>query len=169
MPIANRTTAATLRAASFVILSTVAAAGAMATTDSTDIYGASGFAASFGHSGSVAQAGDLGRAGSTDIHAYNGIGVSFGAPAQAEDRAKPEAARLGEHPAVVVARRGVQVDPASKFYPHPAWLYWSLQRPLSDGEEPLLVAAHGERNSAIDQSRDAVARPALGAPLAARP
>ena len=75
----------------------------------------------------------------------------------------------GEHPAVVVARRGVQVDPTSRFYLHPARLSWTLQQPLSEGEESLLLAAHGERNSAIDPSRDAVARSVLGTPPAATP
>jgi hypothetical protein len=75
----------------------------------------------------------------------------------------------GEHPAVIVARRGVQVDPTANFYLHPARLSWTLQQPLSEGEESLLMAAHGERNSAIDPSRDAVARPALGTPPAATP
>ena len=70
----------------------------------------------------------------------------------------------GEHPAVIVARRGVQVDPTANFYLHPARLSWTLQQPLSEGEESLLVAAHGERNSAIDPSRDAVARSVLGTP-----
>ena len=59
--------------------------------------------------------------------------------AQAEDRA--QAARLGEHPAVMVARRGVQADPAANFYLHPARLAWSLQRPLSEGEHPAVIAA----------------------------
>ena len=61
--------------------------------------------------------------------------------AQADDRAKPEAARLGEHPAVIVARRGVQVDPTSNFYLHPARLSWSLQRPMSEGEHPTVIVA----------------------------
>jgi hypothetical protein len=61
--------------------------------------------------------------------------------AQAEDLAQPEAARLGEHPAVIVARGGVQVDPASKFYLHPARLSWSLQRPMSEGEHPAVIVA----------------------------
>ena len=61
--------------------------------------------------------------------------------AQAEDRTKPQAARLGEHPAVIVARRGIQADPASNFYLHPARLSWSLQRPLSEGEPPAVIVA----------------------------
>jgi hypothetical protein len=61
--------------------------------------------------------------------------------AQAEDRAKLKASRLCEHPAVIVADRGVQVDPASHFYLHPARLSWSLQRPLSEGEHPAVIVA----------------------------
>ena len=115
MRIANRTTAVTLRAASFFIVSTVAAASAMATTGSTDIYssngiatsfgtpstrpvggseyrgstdmyGVSGFAASFGHSGSVRQADALGRDGSTDVYGYKGFAASFGMPAPRDRR-----------------------------------------------------------------------------------
>ena len=65
--------------------------------------------------------------------------------AQAEDRTKLEAARLGEHPAVIVAHRGVQVDPTSNFYLHPARLSWSLQRPTPE-DEPLetVVACGGQ-------------------------
>ena len=90
-------------------------------------------------------------------------------PARAGDQARPEATRLGEHPAVIVARRGVQVDPTSKFYLHPARLSWTLQRPLPEGEQPPLGAARGERNSAIDRSREVAARQAPGTPLAATP
>ena len=61
--------------------------------------------------------------------------------AQAEDRAKPEARRLGEHPAVIVARRGVQADPASNFYLHPARLSWGLQRPASEDERRDVASA----------------------------
>ena len=68
--------------------------------------------------------------------------------AQAQDRAKPEAARLGEHPAVIVARRGVQVDPTSHFYLHPARLSWSLQRPTSEDEPLEVVVAGGRQNAA---------------------
>src|SRR5882762_4817776 len=62
-------------------------------------------------------------------------------PARAGDQARPEATRLGEHPAVVVAGRGVRVDPTSKFYLHPARLSWSLQRPMSEGEHPAVIVA----------------------------
>ena len=59
--------------------------------------------------------------------------------AQAEDRPQAAATRVSEHPAVIVAYRGVQVDPASRFYLHPARLSWSLQRPLSEGEHPAVI------------------------------
>jgi hypothetical protein len=68
--------------------------------------------------------------------------------AHAQDRAKEHVSRGGDHPAVIVARRGAQVDPASVFYPHPAWLCWSLQRPSAEHEEPTLPVATGERDSA---------------------
>ena len=61
--------------------------------------------------------------------------------ARADNRAQSEAPRLGEHPAVIVARRGMQVDPTSKFYLHPARLSWSLQRPLTEGEHPAVIVA----------------------------
>jgi hypothetical protein len=68
--------------------------------------------------------------------------------ARAEDGTKQDVNRGGEHPAVNVARRGVQVDPTSKFYPHPAWLYCSPQRPTDEREEPTLPVAGGGRDSA---------------------
>jgi hypothetical protein len=78
--------------------------------------------------------------------------------AQAEDQAKPEAARLGEHPAVIVARRGVQVDPASKFYLHPARLSWSLQRPPCEGEHPAVIVAR--RGVQVDPASNFYLHPA---------
>jgi hypothetical protein len=78
---------------------------------------------------------------------------------------KPEAVtRLGEHPAVIVARRGVQVDPSLKFYPHPARLTWTLKRPLSDGEHPAVLIARRESSSNIDPNRFILGHPAGGAP-----
>jgi hypothetical protein len=47
----------------------------------------------------------------------------------------------GEHPAVIMARRGAQVDPTSNFYLHPARLSWSLQRPVSEDEPVEMVVA----------------------------
>jgi hypothetical protein len=68
--------------------------------------------------------------------------------AQAEDRAQPAAARLGEHPAVTVARRGVQADPTSNFYLHPARLSWSLQRPVLEDQPLQKIAASGGQDAA---------------------
>jgi hypothetical protein len=62
--------------------------------------------------------------------------------ARAEDSRPQPADRLGEHPAVLVARRGVQPDPNANFYLHPARLSWSLERPLSEGEHPAVLVAH---------------------------
>ena len=85
----------------------------------------------------------------TRILGLSALALALAVPAaQAEDRAKPEAARLGEHPAVIVARRGVQVDPASNFYLHPARLSWSLQPPVSENEPLELVVAPGAQDAA---------------------
>jgi hypothetical protein len=70
--------------------------------------------------------------------------------AHADDGAKPEAIQLGEHPAVLVARRGVQVDPTSKFYLHPAQLSWSLKRPMPEGEQWPVPVASRVPDSTID-------------------
>jgi hypothetical protein len=78
--------------------------------------------------------------------------------AQAEDRTKLEAARLGEHPAVIVAHRGVQVDPTSNFYLHPARLSWSLQRPMSEGEHPAVIVAR--RGVQVDPTSNFYLHPA---------
>jgi hypothetical protein len=72
------------------------------------------------------------------------------------------AQRLGEHPAVVVARRGVSADPTTKFYLHPARLSWSLTRPLAEGEHPAVLVAHHAPSSAIDPNRFIVGHPARG-------
>src|ERR1700730_13969206 len=78
--------------------------------------------------------------------------------AHAEDRAKLDAARPGEHPAVIVARRGVQVDPTSNFYLHPARLSWSLQRPISEGEHPAVIVAR--RGVQVDPTSNFYLHPA---------
>src|SRR5260370_4218049 len=78
------------------------------------------------------------------------------------DRGSRHAPRLGEHPAVLVARRGVPVDPTAKFYLHPARLSWSLSRPESEGEHPAVLAAHRASTTAIDPSQFIVGHPARG-------
>ena len=83
----------------------------------------------------------------TRILGFSALALALAIPAaQAEDRATAEAARPSEHPAVIVARRGVQADPASNFYLHPARMSWTLQRPMSEGEHPaVMVARRGVR------------------------
>jgi len=95
----------------------------------------------------------------TRILGLSALALALAVPAaQAEDRAKPEAARLGEHPAVIVARRGVQVDPTSNFYLHPARLSWRLQRPLSEGEHPAVIVAR--RGVQVDPASNFYLHPA---------
>ncbi|HEX4586324.1 MAG TPA: hypothetical protein VH183_15960 [Burkholderiaceae bacterium] len=83
--------------------------------------------------------------------------------ARAEDSSR-QAPRLGEHPAVVVARKGLQPDPNSRFYLHPARLSWSLERPLSDGEHPAVLVAHRQPSSKIDPNQFILGHPAGGGP-----
>ena len=88
--------------------------------------------------------------------------------ARAGDEARAQAPRLGEHPAVLVARKSTHADPTASFYLHPARLSWTLQRPLSDGEHPAVLIAR--RDSApnstpkIDPNRFILGHPAGGAP-----
>jgi hypothetical protein len=51
--------------------------------------------------------------------------------------------KLGEHPAVIVKRLHATLgyDYASKFYPHPAWLYLLPEAPRQDGEDPASIAS----------------------------
>jgi hypothetical protein len=95
----------------------------------------------------------------TRILGLSALALALAIPtAQAEDRAKPEASRLGEHPAVIVARRGLQVDPASNFYLHPARLSWSLQRPISEDEHPAVIVAR--RGVQVDPTSNFYLHPA---------
>jgi hypothetical protein len=78
--------------------------------------------------------------------------------------AAARAERLGEHPAVVAKRLHAQAtyDYASKFYPHPAWLYLSMPAPADlvakrggprrDAPSDVLVAA--QRAAQIDSQPD---------------
>ena len=75
-------------------------------------------------------------------------------------------ARLGEHPAVIVARRGVSVDPSTRFYLHPARLSWDLTRPWTEGEHPAVLVAHRSMESTIDPNLFILAHPAGGSPTA---
>jgi hypothetical protein len=64
--------------------------------------------------------------------------------------------RLGEHPAVIVKRNFEKqgYDYASKFYPHPAWLYLQ-SRPSPD--DATAVAARRDREPASTTADTAVA------------
>jgi hypothetical protein len=76
----------------------------------------------------------------TRIVGLSALALALAIPAAyAEDAVNPE--KLGEHPAVIVARKGVQPDPTANFYLHPARLSWSLERPLSEGEHPAVIVA----------------------------
>ena len=50
--------------------------------------------------------------------------------------------RLGDHPAVIVKRLEAQAryDYASKFYPHPAWLYLLPEAPRPMPDQPPVLA-----------------------------
>lgn len=89
-----------------------------------------------------------------------------GLAARAEDPAQP-APRLGEHPAVLVARKGVQADPAANFYLHPARLNWSLDRTPYVDEHPAVLLAH--QHPAIDPNGYILGHPAGGAPRTQAP
>ena len=84
--------------------------------------------------------------------------------AHAGDEAHPLAPRLGEHPAVLVARKATHADPTASFYLHPARLSWTLQRPLSDGEHPAILIARRDSTPRIDPNRFILGHPAGGAP-----
>jgi len=91
------------------------------------------------------------------------VALALSAPAAfADDASSSPAVPLGDHPAVLVARRGVHPDPASNFYLHPARLSWSLQRPLSEGEHPAVLVARHAPTTSIDPNRFVVAHPARG-------
>jgi len=82
--------------------------------------------------------------------------------ARAGDGLPVGAAKLGEHPAVLVSRKAPHADPTASFYLHPARLSWTLQRPLSDGEYPAVLVARHEPK--IDPNRFILGHPAGGAP-----
>ncbi|HTT10702.1 MAG TPA: hypothetical protein VMG60_07425 [Burkholderiaceae bacterium] len=55
--------------------------------------------------------------------------------------------RLGEHPAVIVKRLSEHqdYDYASKFYPHPAWLYLGAEAPRSETDHSVVTLAQPQR------------------------
>jgi hypothetical protein len=80
------------------------------------------------------------------------IAAAIATPAAFAD---PSAAKPGEHPAIaarrVIAAQGY--DYASKFYPHPAWLYLSAQAPHPMSDHPAVIVfrrAERERQAVLD-------------------
>jgi len=71
--------------------------------------------------------------------------IAFSAPAIAQQPTH----QLGEHPAVLAKRAYEKqgYDYASKFYPHPAWLYLESTAPeaVADKSDAKVAPAKGER------------------------
>jgi hypothetical protein len=65
------------------------------------------------------------------------LAVALCAPAWAQQADR----RPGDHPAVIVQRLHAQqgYDYASKFYPHPAWLYLQAEAPRPMMEHPAVI------------------------------
>ncbi len=85
-------------------------------------------------------------------------GIAFSTPAFAQQSAQQSAHRLGDHPAVIVKRQWPKkgYDYESKFYPHPAWLYWYNEAPRPVTDDPANFAANRERQ---DAAADVAAAP----------
>src|SRR5882672_7849786 len=68
--------------------------------------------------------------------------------------------RLGEHPAVIVKRMYGQqgYDYASKFYPHPAWLYLDAEAPPPMMDHPAVIVARRERERLDSLAKAATCR-----------
>ena len=62
--------------------------------------------------------------------------------------------RLGDHPAVIVKRLEAQAryDYASKFYPHPAWLYLLPEAPRLMPDQPPVLASGRQNGQATAAS-----------------
>jgi hypothetical protein len=82
----------------------------------------------------------------------------FGVSSEAFTQQVPEH-RLGDHPAVVVKRLQAQqgYDYASKFYPHPAWLYLASEAPRPMMDHPAVIVARRHRQMPV-QERASVAQ-----------
>jgi hypothetical protein len=65
------------------------------------------------------------------------LAFAFSVPALAQQTDH----RLGEHPAVIVKRMQTHqgYDYASKFYPHPAWLYLYAEAPHPMMDHPAVI------------------------------
>lgn len=79
------------------------------------------------------------------LAAFAFLSLTLAAPAVAEE--------LGEHPAIIAQRLHAAqgYDYASKFYPHPAWLYLSAEAPRTMVDHPaVIVAKRRAASAAVD-------------------
>src|SRR5262245_4414840 len=62
---------------------------------------------------------------------------------------------LGEHPAVIVQRLHAKqgYDYASKFYPHPAWLWLYAEPPHPMMDHPAVIVAKREKEAAAQTAQ----------------
>jgi len=86
------------------------------------------------------------------------LSVAISAPVHAEPTEHP----LGDHPAVIVKRRWQQegYDYASKFYPHPAWLYLDAEAPRPMMEHPAVIVFRGYQLETQERLASSKAKPA---------
>jgi hypothetical protein len=91
--------------------------------------------------------------------------IALSAPAIAQQPTQ----RLGEHPAVLAKRAYEKqgYDYASKFYPHPAWLYLETTAPESVADKSDSKVAQGWRELA--ERANAAATTAANITIARRP
>jgi hypothetical protein len=75
------------------------------------------------------------------------LAVALAAPAWAQQTDR----RPGDHPAVIVQRLHAQqgYDYASKFYPHPAWLYLQADAPHPMTDHPAVIAFKRHQQEAL--------------------
>ena len=75
------------------------------------------------------------------------LAVALSAPAWAQQTDR----RPGDHPAVIVQRLHAQqgYDYASKFYPHPAWLYLQAEAPHPMMEHPAVIVFKRHQQDAL--------------------
>ena len=93
-------------------------------------------------------------------------GLIASATLAAADPADPAQATMRErnpHPALATHRTDVPegYDYASKFYPHPAWLYLSAEAPHTMSQHPAVIVwerAQEERRLALEAAKRTVAK-----------
>jgi hypothetical protein len=75
------------------------------------------------------------------------LALALSAPAWAQQTDR----RPGDHPAVIVQRLHAQqgYDYASRFYPHPAWLYLEAAAPHPMMEHPAVMVFKRQQHDAL--------------------